>query len=64
MVELEIDKEQQAVREVNVLLAGDVIARHSSSSSSSSEGDGVGSLCFVIRRPGKCVCCVVFGRRR
>jgi hypothetical protein len=43
MVELEIDKDQKRVREVDALLAGEMIGRHSGA---------LGTLCFVVRRPG------------
>ena len=45
MVELEMDNELKEVREVDVLLASEMIERHSGSS---------GTLCFAVRRPGTC----------
>jgi hypothetical protein len=43
MVELEIDSVQKQVREVDALLASEMIGRHSGA---------LGTLCFVVRRPG------------
>jgi hypothetical protein len=43
MVELEIDRDRRRVREVDALLAGEMIGRHSGA---------LGTLCFVVRRPG------------
>jgi hypothetical protein len=44
MVELEMDNELKEVREVDVLLASEMIERHAGS---------IGTLCFAVRRPGK-----------
>jgi hypothetical protein len=43
MVELEMDNELKEVREVDVLLASEMIERHAGS---------IGTLCFAVRRPG------------
>ena len=44
MVEVEINKQQRQVREVDVLRGREVIKRHTGRK---------GSLCFVVRRPGE-----------
>jgi hypothetical protein len=46
MVELEMDNELKEVREVDVLLASEMIERHAGS---------IGTLCFAVRRPGTLV---------
>ena len=43
MVELEIDNTHKTVKEVDVVLGSKMIQRHSGR---------VGSICFVVRRPG------------
>lgn len=43
MVELEIDNTHKTVKEVDVVLGSEMIHRHTGH---------VGSICFVVRRPG------------
>jgi hypothetical protein len=45
MVELQMDTDLKEVREVDVLLASEMIERHSGT---------IGTLCFAVRRPGTC----------
>lgn len=45
MVELEIDNTHKTVKEVDVVLGSEMIHRHTGH---------VGSICFVVRRPGSC----------
>lgn len=43
MIEIAINKEEKSVQEVDVLRGSEVIKRFT---------DQIGSICFVVRRPG------------